>query len=199
MTFDILLTSAVSMSLFAGAALGARHAVEADHLAAVATLVDAERDGSMIGLWWALGHMLPIATGGLVAVALGVIIPPWMATTAEMGVGLMLIVLGVIGILPAIQVLTIDIRHDLTYRGSFAVGIVHGLAGSGAMILILTSTAGGVPNAVLFLSGVGGGSTLTMVLLAGLWGRVQRRQAALRWVAGLLSILLGAWILAGAL
>jgi len=197
MTLGILLTNAMGVSLLAGAVLGVRHAVEADHLAAVGTMVSSERHGSVMGLWWAIGHMLPIATGGLAAVALGLIMPSWVAATAEMGVGLMLIGLGVIGILPSIRVLNIDTQRSLTHRGSFAVGIVHGLAGSGAMILILTSTAGDIPMAVLFLSGVGGGSILTMVLLADLWSRLQHRQAALQWVVGLLSMILGAGILAG--
>lgn len=197
MTSGIVLTNAMSVSLLAGAILGARHAVEADHLAAVATMVNSERHGPMMGLWWALGHMLPIAIGGLAAVALGLIMPTWVATTAETIVGVMLIGLGIISILPSIHVLSIDNQRSLTHRGSFVVGIVHGLAGSGAMILILTSTAGDIPMAVLFLSGVGGGSIFTMVLLAGLWSQLQHRQAALRWVAGLLSLLLGAGILAG--
>jgi hypothetical protein len=195
MVISLAIASTVGTSLVAGAVLGARHAVEADHLAAVATMVDADRRGSLMGLWWALGHMIPIGAGGVAAVALGVVIPRWVASLAEMGVGLMLIGLGVIGILSQVGSRQLLRERALTGRDSFAVGVVHGLAGSGAMILVLTTTAGDPPLAALFLAGVGLGSITTMVLLAGAWGRLRRRAAALQTVAALASGGLGVAIL----
>jgi hypothetical protein len=195
MALSLLAPTTVGMSLVAGAVLGARHAVEADHLAAVATMVDADGRGSLMGLWWAIGHMVPIGAGGVAAVALGLIIPPWIASLAEMGVGLLLIGLGVIGILSQVGTHQWTRPHALTGRDSFAVGVVHGLAGSGAMILVLTTTAADPPRAALFLAGVGLGSITTMVSLAGAWGRLRRRTAAVQTVAALASVGLGAAIL----
>lgn len=195
MALSLLAPTTVGMSLVAGAVLGARHAVEADHLAAVATMVDADGRGSLMGLWWAIGHMVPIGAGGVAAVALGLIIPPWIASLAEMGVGLLLIGLGVIGILSQVGTHQWTRPHALTGRDSFVVGVVHGLAGSGAMILVLTTTAADPPRAALFLAGVGLGSITTMVSLAGAWGRLRRRTAVVQTVAALASVGLGAVIL----
>ncbi|MDR9411974.1 MAG: hypothetical protein RI544_03540 [Haloquadratum sp.] len=190
-----VLLNTVGMSLLAGAMLGARHAVEADHIAAVSSMIRPDTSASVLGLWWAIGHMVPIAVGGLLAVSVGLIMPPWVAATAESVVGLMLIVLGLIGILPCVGVRLRGRSHALTHRDSFAVGIIHGLAGSGAMIVILTASVRELPMAAVFLGGVGIGSVATMVLLAGAWGRLRRRMAAVQSVVALVSVALGVGII----
>lgn len=83
--------------LFVGFLLGIKHATEADHLAAVATL--ATRRGTLLdalrqGAAWGLGHTVTLLLFGGVVLALGRSIPPQMEQTLEMVVGLMLIVLG---------------------------------------------------------------------------------------------------------
>src|SRR5215813_6788581 len=80
-----------------GAALGIRHALEPDHLAAISTLVGERpgtRSGAMLGVCWGIGHSL-----SLLAVAMVVGIWQWRLSPAasqlfELGVALMLMVLG---------------------------------------------------------------------------------------------------------
>jgi high-affinity nickel permease len=63
-------------SLLAGGAIGVTHALELDHLAAVATLVeeDTDRQG-LVGASWGVGHTIPIAAIGLAFVLLGLQLP----------------------------------------------------------------------------------------------------------------------------
>jgi high-affinity nickel permease len=52
----------LTTALVTGAVLGVRHSLEADHLAAIATLVDDETtdDPGIVGACWGVGHALPI-------------------------------------------------------------------------------------------------------------------------------------------
>ena len=85
----------------AGGALGARHALETDHLAAVVTLVEPrESDGaasrpSLVGASWGVGHTAPIAVLGLALLLVGVRLPESVVGLFEAAVGAVLIYLGV--------------------------------------------------------------------------------------------------------
>ena len=84
--------------LLIGFLLGIRHATDADHLVAVATL--ATRQHSLAqsmrqGMAWGIGHTLTLLLFGGVVLALGASIPPPVSTTLELLVGGMLILLGV--------------------------------------------------------------------------------------------------------
>src|SRR5579862_3991965 len=81
-----------------GSLLGMRHALEPDHLAAVSTLVGAERSSrraALLGLWWGLGHTLSLVVVGAVLVALRAEMPERVSDLFEFVVALMLIGLGV--------------------------------------------------------------------------------------------------------
>lgn len=84
-----------SAAFAAGAIIGIRHALETDHLAAVATLVDEDTDRpSFVGASWGIGHSLPIAVLGLLFVALGIQLPETVTRLFEVLVGIILIYLG---------------------------------------------------------------------------------------------------------
>ncbi len=84
--------------LFFGFLLGMRHAVEADHIAAVASLATkttSARQGVRQGMAWGLGHTLTLFLfGSLVLFAVN-IIPDKIVNGLEFAVGLMLIALGI--------------------------------------------------------------------------------------------------------
>src|ERR1051325_2327640 len=81
--------------LILGFVLGLRHALEADHLAAVATLSTGSHGrgaSALRGVMWGGGHAFPLLAVGAVCLALGTTVrdTAWI----DRGVGLMLIVLG---------------------------------------------------------------------------------------------------------
>ncbi|MFQ3319495.1 MAG: tryptophan-rich sensory protein [Natronomonas sp.] len=202
----------------AGAALGVRHAVEADHLAAVATLVD-EGDGRLgsVGASWGLGHSLPIIVLGLLLVGLGIRVPDAVAAFFEVIVGIVLLGLGA-RMLWAVSRGTTHTSHvhgtglhaHLTLGSlsvgwthfhldgeSFLVGLIHGFAGSGALVVLLVSSAPSVDAAVLFLAAFSLLSIATMTTVSILWGRTMGTaiSAYLRVLAGLFGIAVGGVLL----
>jgi hypothetical protein len=83
--------------LFLGLLLGLQHALEADHLAAVASLSAQKtrlRDAARQGVAWGLGHSLTLLILGGAVLIIGVSIGPRLALLLEMIVGLMLVALG---------------------------------------------------------------------------------------------------------
>ncbi len=87
----------------------------------------------------------------------------------------------------------------------FLVGLLHGLAGSAALTLLVLGTIPSPTGALLYLLVFGVGSTAGMLLLSGLVGLplalaapgAHRLQAAIQIVAGVGSAALGIWMLAG--
>ncbi|HZP85556.1 MAG TPA: hypothetical protein VFB54_01970 [Burkholderiales bacterium] len=86
------------LSLMAvGFFLGMRHATDADHVVAIATIVTRERSlraAAVIGLLWGIGHAVTVAVVGAGIILFGVVIPPHIGLAMEFGVGIMLVVLG---------------------------------------------------------------------------------------------------------
>jgi hypothetical protein len=84
-------------ALMIGFLLGIKHATDADHLAAVATL--AARQHSLAqsmkhGVAWGIGHSVTLLLFGGIVLALGTSIPQDLALALELVVGSMLILLG---------------------------------------------------------------------------------------------------------
>ncbi len=80
-----------------GFLIGVQHAFEADHVAAVSSLVSGERSAKhmvSLGAIWGLGHTLILMLVGGGAVLLGLAVEPTFAEWLELCVGLMLVLLG---------------------------------------------------------------------------------------------------------
>jgi nickel/cobalt exporter len=178
--------------------LGLRHALDADHVAAVGTLIDPEvkaRSVAAIAARWALGHAFTLLSIGAALIALGLQLPPRFEVLAEVLVAGVLIGLGLWRLKPHAGVHT----HAHMARGAFAVGVVHGLAGSGPMVLLAVSTLDHKPYALLYLALVALGTLLGMVTMAGLFAlplakvAAKRRyvQRGIEIVAGVASIVAG--------
>ena len=85
--------------LVLGFLLGTRHATDADHIVAIATIVSRQRSlrgSAMIGALWGIGHTLTILVVGGAIILFGIVIPPRLGLAMEFGVGIMLILLGVL-------------------------------------------------------------------------------------------------------
>jgi len=80
-----------------GFLLGLRHATDADHLAAVATLATRSRSMAQTvaqGIAWGAGHTLMLLLFGGVVLMLGAVVPPRAGQALEFMVGVMLVLLG---------------------------------------------------------------------------------------------------------
>jgi len=80
-----------------GFVLGLRHALDVDHLAAVSTIVGQRRSlwsSSLVGALWGLGHTAALLAAAVAVIGLHAEIPPRLASALELGVAVMLIVLG---------------------------------------------------------------------------------------------------------
>jgi hypothetical protein len=85
--------------LFLGFFLGMRHATDADHVVAIATIVSRERSmvgSALIGAAWGVGHTMTVMAVGAAIIVFGVVIPPKLGLSMEFAVGIMLVLLGIL-------------------------------------------------------------------------------------------------------
>jgi high-affinity nickel permease len=224
-------TFPVWATLALGFVLGLRHALDADHVAAVATFATEEKNlwrSSLIGAYWGAGHTAALLIFGALIVALKLAITERMSQFLEFAVGVMLIVLGVSVLRKLVGTAALHV-HTHEHGGSrhshlhvhlgdekhehrhhvvrvagrpFVVGVVHGLAGTAAVLLLVV---GAIPSALLAMGtivifGIGtiGGmmamSVLMSVPLAFAAGRVKTAERVLRFAAGAFSLAFGVFL-----
>jgi sulfite exporter TauE/SafE len=216
----------VLAALFFGFLLGIKHALDADHIVAVTTIVS--RSGSLlrsaiVGLSWGLGHTLTLFAAGLAVLVFRLTIPDKLSLGMEFAVGVMLVLLGV----PLVWRLLKKKphlhlhqhgesshlhshshedtpEHDHKHiRRPLLMGMIHGLAGSGALTLLVLNTMSSVGQGLVFLLVFGVGSILGMVLFSGaiglpfrlIGGRSRQFGIWLRGAAGFISVALGLFIM----
>ncbi len=132
--------------LILGFLIGARHALDADHLSAVATLVARDRvglkQGMRHGLFWGLGHNITLLAVALLVIITGQALSEGLAQALEWSVGIMLLLLGA-DLLRRLSRTESDSRgvggRRLSGWRALSVGIMHGLAGSAALMLVMVS------------------------------------------------------------
>ncbi len=214
----------MSSALFLGFLIGLQHAMEADHLAAVASLATrgkSLRDMVHTGAVWGVGHTLTLfAFGGAVMLA-GEMVPGGFVQLLEMSVGVMLVLLGadVLRRLlrervhfhahshgtechlhahchrPGLEHVRDPHRHNhapaVSLRALF-VGMMHGMAGSAALIVLALSAVDSVWRGLLYILLFGAGSIVGMAVL-GVVISVPLRQSAtgLTWINNSLQALVG--------
>jgi ABC-type nickel/cobalt efflux system permease component RcnA len=143
--------------------LGLRHASDPDHLVAVTSLVAADgadaRDAARLGAWWGLGHAAALVVLGLPLIVFKSELPVWLESGAEKAIGVVIVLL-------AARVIFKWARGDFragahahpgerhrhlrrgeaadhghrpvrTPRQAMAIGLLHGLAGTGAVVVLL--------------------------------------------------------------
>ncbi|HEX6240659.1 MAG TPA: hypothetical protein VFZ61_07195 [Polyangiales bacterium] len=168
--------------------LGLRHALEADHVAAVGTLIDPSvgaRSIAATAARWALGHAATLVTLGASLIVLGLSLPDRFELIAELTVAAVLVLLGAWRLKPHAG------AHSSIERGAFAVGVLHGLSGSGPLVLLAMSTLHHKPYALLYLSLVALGTLLGMVGVAALFALPLSRLAAKRQLQRAIEVVAG--------
>src|SRR3974377_1731811 len=84
-------------TLALGLVLGLEHALDADHVVAVSTMVSQYRSlrrSSLVGIFWGLGHSATLFLVGLAVILFKVSIPDRVALAMEFAVGAVLAILG---------------------------------------------------------------------------------------------------------
>jgi high-affinity nickel-transport protein len=192
-----------------GLFLGLRHALDPDHVVAVAAIT-AHRDRPRRALWraawlgasWGLGHSLTLFLVGGAILLFDLTIPPRLGLSLELAVALALVAVGLVNLFhpPHAHAAPSPLRDG---RRAFGVGLVHGLAGSAAIALLVLAT---VPNAILgllYLATFAFGTLAGMALLTtgfaaplvaamGRWPSLGR---GARLATGALSVGLGVWLI----
>jgi high-affinity nickel permease len=178
-----------------GFANGLRHALEPDHLAAVSTLVAGERSAKASVRYaaaWGAGHAVMLVMAGGALALLRAELSPRVSDSLELVVAVVLIGLGLRGLRQASRASqhgarflhahgTIEHAHagviDHVHvsgwtmaRLPFVVGLVHGLAGSGALAALVALHVGSSAFALSFIGIYAVGAACGMAALAGLLG-----------------------------
>jgi hypothetical protein len=152
-----------------GAAFGMMHALEADHLAAVAALAARDRTiGGTLrqGIAWGIGHTLTLLAFGGAMLLLGAVVDDRTAHWLEAAVGVMLVALGT-------DLLRRLLQDDAAAHSAarvplraVAVGMMHGLAGSAALVLLALDRTGSPLAGAAYLLMFGLGSIAGMAILS---------------------------------
>lgn len=209
--------------------LGMRHALDPDHVIAVTTIVSRQSSpakAGVIGMMWGVGHTFTIFVVGAAIILFNVVIPPRIGLSMELAVGGMLILLGVLnltGVLRSLQerftggkdkARTAGAESTLTDNRPFlgigvynagrplVVGLVHGLAGSAAVALLVITTIRepwwAIAYLLVFGLGTIGGMMAITVLISGPFVFTMRRFSGwnqrLTVASGLLSVAFGLFI-----
>jgi high-affinity nickel permease len=145
--------------------LGLRHASDPDHLVAVTSLVAADQGGvrgaARLGAWWGVGHAAALVGIGVPLILFRSELPAWLERGAETAVGVVILLLA---LRIVVKWMRGDFRagrhehfgraarghrhlrhgagghphrHVRTRRQALSIGLLHGLAGTGAVVLLL--------------------------------------------------------------
>lgn len=215
--------------LLLGFVLGVHHAIEADHLAAVTAIVSEKKNvftASIVGGLWGVGHTISLFIVGLIVIFLKLQISESVESKLEGIVGIMLVALGVNAIYKLVRSDKVhahkhshgdvththlhthgedeaaESHHRLSPR-SVLVGMVHGLAGSAALMLMIVPLIPSALVALLYIVIFGVGSIAGMMAMSLLIGlpfhftssRFKLLNSGIRVAAGLFSLILGASII----
>ncbi|MEO8762952.1 MAG: hypothetical protein ABI416_01635 [Ginsengibacter sp.] len=174
---------------------GFTHAFEADHLLAVSNIVSQRKNSRLAmkdGVFWGLGHASTIFFIGVLMILFKVGISAQYFHYFEAIVGCMLIALAGYRLLKFFRGKKVVIHahthdhedaqhkhlhvhigaeheHHHMHSLAYSVGLVHGLAGSGALILIAMSQIRGPVEGLVYLVIFGSGCIVGMLLAAGLF------------------------------
>ena len=208
-------------ALGVGFLLGLRHALDADHVAAVSTFVSRQRGvyGScVLGTFWGLGHTAALLVAAMAMTLLRLQIPPELTRAVEAVVSIVLVALGADVLRRALGSVRVhrhehahghgSHRHLHVHVGSsvshahphllgdgtrpLLMGALHGLAGSAALLLLVLATMPSTLAALLYVAVFGIGSTLGMIIVSGLIGIPFAFDGGSERVRGALHIAIGA-------
>ena len=196
------MTALMVMTL--GFFLGMRHATDADHVVAVTTIVTRQKElvpAALAGLLWGLGHSLTLLVVGAAVILFNLTIPERVGLGMELSVGAMLVGLGLLNVVGFRKGGSRDTaaRSRRGHPASLMIGVMHGLAGSAAVTLLIVAAVPDPAWAVAYLVVFGLGTIAGMMLvtvsiastlrLAG--GRSETVSGRYGLAAGVVSVIFG--------
>jgi high-affinity nickel-transport protein len=204
----------LASALLVGAVVGFRHASDADHVVAVGAIASRERSLAAalgVGASWGLGHALTLLVVGGAILAFGVVVPPRLGLLLELGVAVMLILLGFANLWTGGSASRAGVPRSNDAPGrhsrapllrSLGVGVVHGLAGSAAVALLVVASVSRTELALVYLLVFGIGTVLGMLALTFVMaapvalasGRFEALGRRLTRFAGVVSVAFGAFL-----
>ena len=209
-----VITPSVTAVAGIGLLLGLRHALEPDHLAAVSTLATRQSrlwPAARLGIAWGVGHTAAVGAVSLAVVGLGITLPPRLWPAAELGVATLLIALGASvvwryargrwhihrhthGTAPHLHLHSHAAggAHEHVHSAgdvqrSLGFGLLHGLAGSAAVIVLLVAAAPTAALRIAYVAAFGLGTIVGMLGVSFALGGVVRMASGrgARWATGL--------------
>jgi sulfite exporter TauE/SafE len=205
-------------TLALGLILGLKHALDADHLVAISTIVGREKSiwkSSLVGVVWGAGHTASLFVAAVAVILLRWTISPRAAAGMEVAVGAMLVLLGLDLLRRLLRGEIAAHSHDPAEGGHvhpgtsrapespradfsaigkrpFVIGLVHGLAGSAALMLFVLSTISNPWLGVLYVVVFGAGTIGGMLVMSTLLGLpVALAQRTVSGLAGKIQFLAG--------
>jgi high-affinity nickel permease len=180
------MTSFLSI-LFLGFFLGMRHATDADHVVAVTNIVTQQRSIRSVawtGVLWGIGHSLTVFVVGAAISCFGLVVSKRLGLGLDFSVAVMLIVLGLLNLNAAFRWFGSTRDHGSPDAEEMArlnrwlalfsigspfrpllIGVVHGLAGSAAVALLVLPLLRDAAGAITYLLVFGVGTIVGMVLI----------------------------------
>jgi ABC-type nickel/cobalt efflux system permease component RcnA len=183
-------------ALALGFVLGLRHALDPDHIVAVSTIVSEHRSvkkSSLVGTFWGLGHTASLVFAGIIIILLKLRVSEIVSLWMEFAVALMLVVLGARTLRRSLRGWKLHAhRHEhggrrhthlhlhrpgredahqhrhLVRLGArpFFVGMVHGMAGSAALTLLVLATIPSAVAGMFYIAVFGLGSVGGMLIMS---------------------------------
>jgi ABC-type nickel/cobalt efflux system permease component RcnA len=216
--------------LSAGFVFGMKHALDADHLAAISTIVSERKNwlsSSIIGGLWGIGHTISLFVAGAIVLFLKIQISPRVENILESCVGLMLVGLGLSALWKIRRSSKLHLHqhqhgerthlhphfheqnspteasHHTVGKRPLLIGLVHGLAGSAALMLLVLSSIPTPFIGMIYIAVFGAGSIIGMMLISSLIGvpfhltssRFKMANLSARILAGIFSVGCGLMII----
>lgn len=205
----------------AGFLLGVEHAFDPDHVVAVSVFVSERKNllrSALIGVSWGLGHTFTLLIAGVLVLLFRLSIPDSFSFFFQLIVGFMLIFIGALALFKAFKSRFHFHRHahDSSShahihdadshlhngRKTFFVGMVHGLVGTAALMLLILATISSIWQGLLYIVVFGVGSILGMMFVTTLIGlpfavtpaKFDWVGKAARVAAGLIGVVFGLFI-----
>ena len=192
-----------------GLLLGLRHAMDPDHVVAVAAITARTRrilPATWLGMVWGMGHTLTLFTVGAAIILFNLVVPARLGLGFELAVALALVVVGLLNLRPSAAgsaTVSPEVAAPLPALRAFVVGLVHGLAGSAAVALLVLATVRDPWWACGYLAVFGIGTLIGMAIITTgiasplvLAGRHWSGSGhPIRVFTGVLSLAFGVWLI----